>query len=171
MTPRTRRLALCSLVLCVAAGTACTPEDEFFLEAFQNVVFSEQPDPMVQAAGEAAEAVEREKTAAQLVDEGYANDDLDLVDQAIDRHPFNAFAHLARYALLTSRGDTVGALTSLGQAAFVAATYDHPLTGDQFECARAGVLHHAIDIEHDNGRAVGPRAQRLQSELDQVNCR
>lgn len=127
--------------------------------------FDPATDPAARAALDAGRVVKGINDADQLAEQGAANGDLALIDQAIDQRPEDWSYQEQKGALLLAQGDQNGA-----QAAFDHATdlvrQRIDSGGDCSSLARNSLTHRQMALQTQ--LAARPN-QELQAKLDETN--
>jgi hypothetical protein len=107
---RLRLLAAATVCLGLVAYEGFTVDDILDDVAAVDTNLSASPDPAVQAAAVASEAIQDEKLAQESATVAVENHDLDAIQEAIALRPYDPAYRLTQSALLAARGDAPAAL-------------------------------------------------------------
>jgi hypothetical protein len=117
MTMRWRRLATITAVFVIAL-TACSVQE--LVELFDVVDLETHEDPVKQAAGDAAEALDKDRAAQRMADEGLRERAPEKLEEALQERPRDPRYRIYRAAFELANGNRDEYLRGLEEAAGIA---------------------------------------------------
>lgn len=174
---RNRRIATTAVVFSLLLA-ACTPQE--LAELFDLTDLRTSDNPTTQAAGNAAEALDKDREAQQLVAEGLREKSPEKLEQAADKRPLDPLYKMYQAASEVADGNRDGAARKITEAVEIVGS-DIPGTWDLWTREQQDrfyrhqarrflenglfALDQAIAIERERDPIEPERVERLEREF------